>query len=48
MRITAWIKSKSDTNFCYEQTDVSAASVDAFSTNIFNYSYIHQNMQEEE
>lgn len=35
MRITAWIKSKSDTNFCYEQTDVSAASVDALSTNVF-------------
>lgn len=34
MRITAWIKSKSDTNFCYKQTDVSAASVDALSTNI--------------
>lgn len=35
MRITAWIKSKSDTNFCYEQANVSVASVDALSTNIF-------------
>lgn len=34
MRVTAWIKNKSDTNFCYEQTDVSAASVDALSSNI--------------
>lgn len=34
MRVTAWIKNKPDTNFCYEQTDVSAASVDALSSNI--------------